>query len=128
MNKVILVGRFTRDPELSHTNSNMAFCKFSLAANRPFKNKNGEYEADFPNCVAWDKTAELISKHFLKGNRIGIVGRLQTGSYENKDGNKVYTTDVVVESFEFVESKSHTVEADEREAIQSVETSLPFDL
>lgn len=107
MNKVILVGRFTRDPEIRYSTgeSATATARFSLAVNRRFKNAEGNYDADFINCVAFGKTAEFIEKYFNKGMAIGITGRIQTGSYTNKDGQKVYTTDVVVEEAEFVESK-----------------------
>ena len=108
MNKVIIIGRFTRDPEIKYTTGEnaTATARFSLAVNRRFKNKEGNYDADFINCVAFGKTAEFIEKYFTKGMAIGITGRIQTGSYTNKEGQKVYTTDVVVEETEFVESKN----------------------
>ena len=108
MNKVIIIGRFTRDPETKYTTGEnaTATARFSLAVNRRFKNKEGNYDADFINCVAFGKTAEFIEKYFTKGMAIGITGRIQTGSYTNKEGQKVYTTDVVVEETEFVESKN----------------------
>ena len=108
MNKVSLVGRLTRDPEVRYTTGEKATAttRFSLAINRRFKNAEGNYEADFINCVAFSKTAEFIEKYFSKGGMIGVVGRIQTGSYTNKDGVKVYTTDVVVDEAEFVGSKS----------------------
>ena len=108
MNKVIIMGRFTRDPEIKYTTGEnaTATARFSLAVNRRFKNKEGNYDADFINCVAFGKTAEFIEKYFTKGMAIGITGRIQTGSYTNKEGQKVYTTDVVVEETEFVESKN----------------------
>lgn len=105
MNKVTLVGRLTRDVESRTTESGKAMARFSVAVNRRFKNAEGNYDADFINCICYDKTAEFIGKYFSKGSAIGIVGRIQTGSYTNKDGAKVYTTDVVVEDAEFVESK-----------------------
>ena len=108
MNKVIIIGRFTRDPEIKYTTGEnaTATARFSLAVNRRFKNKEGNYDADFINCVAFGKTAEFIEKYFTKGMSIGITGRIQTGSYTNKEGQKIYTTDVVVEETEFVESKN----------------------
>ena len=108
MNKVELVGRLTRDPEVRYTQGEnaSAIARFSIAVNRRFKNADGNYEADFINCVAFSKAAEFIEKYFKKGMAIGITGRIQTGSYTNKDGVKVYTTDVVVEESEFVESKN----------------------
>ena len=108
MNKVSLVGRLTRDPEVRYTTGENASCiaRFSIAVSRKFKNAEGNYEADFINCVAFGKGGEFIEKFFKKGMAIGITGRIQTGSYTNKDGVKVYTTDVVVEESEFVESKN----------------------
>ena len=107
MNKVILVGRLTRDPEIRYANNEKNTCtaRFSLAINRKFKT-NGQYEADFPNCVAMGKTAEFVERYFHKGDMIALDGRIQTGSYINKDGNKVYTTDVFAENVEFAQSKS----------------------
>ena len=108
MNKVILMGNLTRDPEIRYSQgeNSLAIARFSIAVNRRFKNKEGVYEADFPNCVCYGKTAEFVDQYFKKGMAIGITGRLVTGSYTNKDGQKVYTTDVVVEEAEFVESKN----------------------
>jgi single-strand DNA-binding protein len=105
MNNVSLVGRLTRDPEVRYTDGGLSIARFSLAVDRRFK-KEGQPDADFPNCVAFGKTAEFIEKWFHKGQRIGLVGRIQTGSYTKEDGTKVYTTDVVAENVEFVESKS----------------------
>lgn len=108
MNKVIIIGRFTRDPEIKYSTGEnaTATARFSLAVNRRFKNKEGNYDADFINCVAFGKTAEFIEKYFTKGMAIGITGRIQTGSYINNEGQKVYKTEVVVEETEFVESKN----------------------
>ena len=108
MNKVIIIGRFTRDPEIKYSTGEnaTATARFSLAVNRRFKNKEGNYDADLINCVAFGKTAEFIEKYFTKGMAIGITGRIQTGSYTNKEGQQVYTSDVVVEETEFVESKN----------------------
>ena len=107
MNKVQLVGRMTRDPEIRYSQGEnaTATARFSVAVNRRFKNAEGNYDADFINCVAFGKAAEFVEKYFKKGMAIGLTGRIQTGSYTNKDGQKVYTTDVVVEETEFVESK-----------------------
>lgn len=106
MNKVELVGRLTRDPEVrySQNENNTAVARFSVAVNRRYV-KDGEQTADFISCVAFGKTAEFIERYFRKGNAIGITGRIQTGSYTNKDGAKVYTTDVLIEEVEFVEKK-----------------------
>ncbi len=106
MNKVLLVGRITAKPELRYTNSNTAFLRFTVAVNRTFTNADGKRDADFINVVAWRKQAETIAKFFDKGNLIGIEGRLQTGSYDDKDGNKRYTMDVALDNFEFVEGKN----------------------
>ena len=105
MNSVQLVGRLTRDPEIRYADGGSAIARFSLAVDRRYKSENGP-TADFPNCVAFGRTAEFIEKYFRKGMRMGCQGRIQTGSYTNNDGQKVYTTDVVVESCEFVEAKA----------------------
>lgn len=105
MNSVQLVGRLTRDPEMRYTDGGSTIARFSLAVDRRYKSENGP-TADFPNCVAFGRTAEFIEKYFRKGMRMGCQGRIQTGSYTNNDGQKVYTTDVVVESCEFVEAKA----------------------
>ena len=107
MNKVILMGRLTRDPEVRYTQGDnaMAIARYSLAVDRRFK-RDGEPDADFINCVAFGKGGEFAEKYLKKGTKIAVVGRIQTGSYTNKDGQKVYTTDVVVEEQEFAESKN----------------------
>lgn len=107
MNKVILMGRMTRDPEVRYGGSNnSAVCRFSLAVDRRFKREGDEQTADFISCVAFGKTAEFIEKYGRKGTKFVVEGRIQTGSYTNKDGQKVYTTDVVCEQVEFAESKN----------------------
>ena len=108
MNKVILMGRLTRDPDVRYsqnTESPMAIARYSLAVDRRFK-RDGEQTADFINCVAFGKAGEFVEKYLRKGTKIAVTGRIQTGSYVNQDGQKVYTTDVVVEEQEFAESKS----------------------
>ena len=105
MNKVMLLGRITAKPELRYTNSNVPFVRFSVAVNRQFNNQDGTRDADFINVIAWRKQAEVICNYFDKGNQIAVEGRLQTGSYDDKDGNKRYTTDVVLEQFQFVDPK-----------------------
>lgn len=107
MNKVVLIGRVTRDPELRYTASNIPSTRFTLAVNRPFENQNGEREADFINVVVWRKQAENVKKFVSKGSLIAVEGRIQTGSYE-KDGQRVYTTDVVADNVQFLESKSQS--------------------
>lgn len=106
MNRVMLIGRFTAKPELRYTASNVPFTRFSIAVNRPFNNQDGQRETDFINIVAWRKQAETICNYFDKGNQIAIEGRIQTGSYDDKDGNKRYTTDVALDQFHFIESKA----------------------
>lgn len=109
MNKVILMGRLTRDPEVRYSSgdTSMAIARYSLAVDRRFRRNNGsDQSADFINCVAFGKSAEFAEKYFRKGMKIAVTGRLQTGSYTNKEGQKVYTTDVVIEEQEFAESKS----------------------
>ncbi len=106
MNRVMLIGRFTAKPELRYTPSNVPFTRFSIAVNRAFSNQDGQRETDFINVVVWRKQAETICNYFDKGNQIAIEGRLQTGSYDDKDGNKRYTTDVVLDQFHFIESKA----------------------
>ena len=106
MNKVVLMGRLTRDPEVRYGGANnTAVAKYSLAVPRKFK-RDGDQECDFISCVAFGKLGEFAEKYLRKGIKIAIVGRIQTGSYTNKDGQKVYTTDVVVEEQEFAESKN----------------------
>lgn len=107
MNKVILMGRLTRDPEVRYSQGEnaSAIARYTLAIDRKFK-KEGEPTADFINCVAFGKNGEFAEKYLRQGTKIAIVGRIQTGSYVNKDGQKVYTTDIVVEEHEFAESKA----------------------
>ena len=105
MNSVELTGRLTRDPDVRYADSGATIARFTLAVNRRFKSENGP-DADFIGCIAFGKTAEFIEKYFFKGQKMDLNGRIQTGSYTNKDGNKVYTTDVVVENVEFGESKA----------------------
>lgn len=107
MNKVILMGRLTRDPEIRYTQSDNATCvaKYTLAVDRRFK-RDGEPDADFISCVAFGKAGEFAEKYLSKGIKILVTGRIQTGSYTNNDGDKIYTTDVIVEEHEFCESKS----------------------
>lgn len=113
MNSVQLLGRLVRDPEVRYTQGENAtsVARFTVACNRKYK-KNSEQEADFISCVAFGKTAEFIERYFNKGSSIALNGRIQTGSYTNKDGSKVYTTDIVVESLEFVGKKNDDSSAD----------------
>ena len=108
MNKVILMGRLTRDPEVRYSqgDSSMAIARYSLAVDRRGRAQDGDQTADFINIVAFGKAGEFAEKYLHKGTKVLVTGRIQTGSYTNKDGNKVYTTDVVAEEIEFAESKN----------------------
>lgn len=105
MNKVCLNGRICHDLELKESGENK-YLRFNIAVNRRVAKEDGTRDADFISCVAWNKTAELINQYFKKGSLIGIEGRIQTGSYERQDGSKAYTTDVIIENFDFLEKKS----------------------
>lgn len=106
INQVVLVGRLTKDPELRYTQgSGKAVARFTLAINRPFANSNGEKDADFINCVCWNGTAQALANHQQKGNLIGVVGRIQTSSYQGQDGKTVYKTEVVADTVQFLEPK-----------------------
>ncbi|MCL4882633.1 single-stranded DNA-binding protein [Streptococcus suis] len=105
INNVVLVGRMTRDAELRYTPSNQAVATFTLAVNRNFKNQDGEREADFVNCVIWRQQAENLANWVKKGALVGVTGRIQTRSYDNQQGQRVYVTEVVAESFQLLESR-----------------------
>ena len=107
MNKVLLIGRLTKDPEVRYSQGEnpTAIARFNLAVDRRGRKEEGQQAADFPSCVAFGKTAEFIEKYMSKGRRIAIEGRIQTGNYTNKDGAKVYTTDIMVEAVDFADSK-----------------------
>ncbi len=127
MNKVILIGRLTADPELRYSSSNRAYTRFTLAVNRDYKKENGETEADFISIVAWEQLAETVHKYVKKGHRICVEGRIQTGSYDKDDGTKGYLTDVIMNHIDFLEKKS----TDDRPAPEyteetSNETEDPF--
>lgn len=105
INRLILVGRLTKDPELRYTPSGVAVATFTLAVDRPFKNANGEKETDFINCVVWKKAAENVANFLKKGSLAGVDGRIQTRNYEGQDGKRVYVTEVLAESVQFLEPK-----------------------
>ena len=107
INNVVLVGRMTKDAELRHTPSNVAVATFTLAVNRNFKNADGEREADFINCIMWRQQAENLANWTKKGMLVGITGRIQTRSYENQQGQRVYVTEVVAESFQVLEKRDN---------------------
>lgn len=115
MNKVILMGRLTRNPEVRYSQgeNSLAIARYSLAVDRKIK-KTGEAEADFISCIAFGKAAEFTEKYLIQGTKIALTGRIQTGSYTNKEGQKIYTTEVVVEEQEFTESKAHGQQSQER--------------
>ena len=106
MNKVILMGRLTKDPEVKQTPSNIAVCSFTIACDRRFKSQNGERQSDFINCVAWRQQATLLGNYFHKGSRIAVVGSLQSRSYYDQNGQKRYVTEVVVDEIEFVDTRA----------------------
>lgn len=106
INNVVLIGRLTADPNLRYTASGNATATFTLAVNRNFTNASGEREADFINCVIWRKPAETLANYARKGTLLGVTGRIQTRNYENQQGQRVYVTEVIAESFQFLESKN----------------------
>ncbi|HEM3576809.1 TPA: single-stranded DNA-binding protein [Streptococcus suis] len=108
INNVVLIGRLTRDVELRYTPSNVASATFTLAVNRNFKNAAGDREADFVNCVMWRQQAENLANWTKKGHLIGITGRIQTRSYDNQQGQRVYVTEVVAESFQVLEKRDNS--------------------
>ena len=121
MNRVMLVGRITAKPELRYTSANMPYARFSVAVNRTFSNSQGQRETDFINVVVWRKQAENIVNFLDKGSLVSVEGRLQTGNYTDKDGNKRYTVDVQADSVQFLESRAQS------QARQSSSDSNPYD-
>ena len=105
MNKAILIGRLTRDPELRTTPTGRNVCQFSVAVNRTYTNASGEREADFINCVVWDKQAENLARYQKKGNQIAVEGRIQTRNYDDKDGKRVYVTEILASNISFLDAK-----------------------
>lgn len=105
MNRVILIGRLTRDPELRTTPTGRNVCQFAIAVNRNYTNASGEREADFINCVVWDKQAENLSRYQKKGNQIAVEGRVQTRNYDDNNGRKVYVTEILVNNISFLDAK-----------------------
>lgn len=141
MNKVILIGRLTRDPEVKTTQSQITVCAFTIAVDRKFKTAGGERQSDFISCVAWRQQAEFLGRYFQKGSRVAIVGNIQSRTYDDSQGKKVYVTEVVVEKVEFVDSKGEattkTASANPPPApavdsgfypTMDDDTTLPFDL
>lgn len=137
MNKAIILGRLTKDPETKNTQNGIALTNFTVAVDRPFKDANGNKQADFINCVAWRNTATFISKYFHKGNKILIEGSIQTRSYEDNNGAKRYAVEVLVDNAEFVESAREANTEPQSAPIAPVvnipeaeedETGLPFEV
>lgn len=126
MNKCILMGRLTREPEIRTANENTV-ARFTLAVDRRFKRQNDDQTADFINCVAFGKTAEFIGNYGHKGTKFVVEGRIQTGSYTNKEGQRVYTTDVIVEQIEFAESKNSASSNNAESSTDSFE-NIPDDI
>lgn len=106
LNRVVLVGRLTKDPDLRYTQSGIAVANFTVAVNRPFSNQQGEREADFINCVVWRKAAENLANYMKKGSQVGVDGRIQTRTFETKDGRTAFVTEVVADSVQFLEPKN----------------------
>ena len=130
MNKVVLMGRLTRDPEVRYTNGNNTLvASFGLAVNRRFAKQGEERQADFINVVAWDKTGEFCSKFFKKGQQVGVIGRIQTRNYDDKDGKKVYVTEVIAEEAYFADTRREENTPFEQQAQdfeQVTDDDLPF--
>lgn len=120
MNNVSLIGRLTKDPELKTTQSGLPVCRFTVAVDRTYSKD----QTDFINCIAWRKTAEFISSYFSKGQRIALTGSIQTGSYTDKDGKTVYTTDINVNNVEFCERRKKS-DSDSNNSVEAEE--MPFD-
>jgi len=112
MNKVCLTGRLSCDPQVKYTANNIACAKCSIAVQKDFKDKDGNYGADFINLIAWRYNAEFMEKHLRKGMRIGVEGKIQNDNYETPEGNKVYVTNVIVDKFEFLDSKKVEEQSD----------------
>lgn len=138
MNKVELVGRLVKDPEVKLTSNQTKFCSFTIAVDRRYKDANGQRQADFISCVAWKQTAEFIQKYFHKGNRIGICGSIQTRNYDDQNGQKHFITEVLAEEVEFVESQQEvqpqaTVQAEAPQQVvqeepEGIQGELPFEI
>lgn len=115
INNVVLIGRLTKDADLRYTSGGAAVATFTLAVNRNFTNQNGNRDADFVNCVIWRKLAETLANYAHKGTLLGVVGRLQTRSYENQQGQRVYVTEVVCDSFQLLESRATSEQRQEQD-------------
>lgn len=130
MNKVMMIGRLTKDPEIRYSQGEKATCvaRYTLAVDRRFK-RDGEANADFVSCIAFGKTGQFAERYFHKGLKIAITGRIQTGNYTNREGQKVYTTDVIVEEQEFVESKGKgESRAEEKDGFMTIPDNVEDEL
>lgn len=126
MNKAIIIGNLVKDPELRTTQSNLSVCSFTVAVNRRFKNKEGGYDTDYINIVAWRQTAEFVAKYFSKGSKIALVGSIQTRSWEDEQGQRRYATEVVTDEVYFADSKRQA--DNQSEYMPASDERLPFDL
>ncbi len=126
MNKAIIIGNLVKDPELRTTQSNLSVCSFTVAVNRRFKNKEGGYDTDYINIVAWRQTAEFVAKYFSKGSKIALVGSIQTRSWEDEQGQRRYATEVVTDEVYFADSKRQA--DNQTEYMPASDERLPFDL
>ena len=128
MNRVVLVGRLTRDPELRNTNSGVPVVSFTIAVNRTFtSSQSGEREADFINCICFNKQAENLNRFIKKGGLVGVDGRIQTGSYDGADGKKVYTTDVIIENFQFLDTRGSRATSSNESFNNDTSSVTPYD-
>lgn len=131
MNRTVLVGRLTKNPELRYTQNGKAVASFTIAVNRPFKNQNGENEADFINCVSWGKQAENLANYMSKGSQIGVDGRIQTRTYDNQEGKRIFVTEVLAENITFLESRKENQPSeknakDQGQPMDVSDQDLPF--
>ena len=126
MNKVILIGRLTRDPELRYTGNNTPVATFSLAVNRSFTNQNGEREADFINCVVWRKLAETVKNYLSQGSQVAVEGRIQTRTYDDQNGQRRYITEVIVENIDFVGTRRENSQSSQQPTFNSQPTPAIF--
>ena len=125
MNKWCGIGRMVKDTEIKQTSNNSKLCSFTIAVDRRFKDKDGNRQADFINCLAWGKNAEFIGKYFKKGSKIAVIGSIQTRTYADKDGKTVYVTEVVVDEAEFVESISN---GEAKAEVNPSSGDMPFEI
>lgn len=126
MNRIILLGRLVRDPEVRYTNTGKVVCQFTIAVDRPFTGQEGQKEADFIPVVIWGKQAETLGNNLTKGQRVLVEGRLQIRGYEAKDGTKRYVTEVISDRFEFIERREKVAEPQEKSPMEMFGEDIPF--